>query len=1061
MKRSLLAAALAGCAALASPGSSEAQAPNAALLRGHVTTETGQALPRAAVSVPALNVAAVSDDSGRYSITIPDISSPRTVTVTVRRIGFESKNGTVTLRPGAASMLDFTVAAVAQRLEGVVTTALGIQREKSQLGTAQQEVSAKELTVAPTANFTDELSGKVAGMSVTSSGAEGGSTKITIRGSNSINGDNSPLYVVDGVPVTSDDRGGSYNVGSLSSSSSAGIDLGNVINDLNADDIESISVLKGPNAAALYGSRAANGVIVITTKHGSNSGGGLRTEFSTTYSGDRPSTYMNWQNQYGQGSGGQFAFVDGKGGGVNDGYDQSYGPRMNGQMIPQFDSPIVNGVRQATPFIAHPDNADSFFQTGSTMQTNLAVSGGNENANGRLSFGGGDIRGVIPDNTYRNITTNLSGNFRLGSRFTSSANVTYGDNEAHNRPGEGYDTSILEQFIWFGRQVNMDELKAEQYDPNGNLYNWNYNFHNNPYWLQYDNPEYDQRRRILGTVSGTYTIADGLSATARAGQDYYNWNINRDFAPGNIQYSDPNYQGAFSNANQNSTETNLDLLVNATRSLTQRLGFNGLLGGTLRRNLFANSNVSTSGISVPGIYNVSNAAITPTLQQFSSEHRVNSVYGSAAFTWNDWWTLEGTGRNDWSSTLPTGHDSYFYPGANTSFVLTNAVPALKSSFLSYAKLRGGIARVGSDASPYQLQTVFVGSATKFGSLPQFSLADNLANANLKPEQTTSAEVGAELAFLNNQRITLDATYYDKSTKNQILNLVIPPTSGFTTAAINAGEIVNKGIEASLTARLLESTRGLNWSSTFNYAQNRSRVVSLAPGLSTVVLGSQRSATVTATVGKPYGELYGYTFLRDSLGRLLTQNGMPIRGPQADLGNVTPQWVGGWNNTFTFRRLTASFLIDFHEGGKFFSNTNMMCDQSGMCTNTLRGRQVDWNNPGIVVQGIDQNTHQPNTINVTSEQYFQSLWLINQEYTYDDSYIKLREARLSYELPSRLAARFNAQGLTLSVFGRNLFTQTNVPNIDPEFTYGTGNDQGLEFAPMPTNRSIGVSIQYIH
>lgn len=1055
MKRLLVAVAALAGSMLATPVVSQAQM---ATITGRVTTETGEAVPAATISISTLNVGSVTDDQGRYTFAIPPARlTGRAVTIMARRIGYGSRTVTVTPHAGTTTTVDFTLAPLANQLEGVVTTALGVQREKSQLGTAQQEISSRELNATHSQNFVDQLAGKISGMTVTGSGTPGASTKITIRGSNSINGNNNPLFVVDGVPVSNDNRGGSPNGGTLANAASSGLDLGSVINDINPEDVESVSVLKGPNAAALYGSRAANGVIVITTKHGSNSQSKLRTALTTTYTWDTPSMYMDWQNLYGQGSAGKFAYADGQGGGVNDGYDQSFGPRMNGQPIPQFDSPVLNGVRQATPFVPHPGNADSFFQTGHNISNTFAVSGGSDNANGRFSIGNTNVQGVIPNNTFRTLTSALAGNFRIGTRFSTSGSVQYIQNQAHNRPGQGYNTGILEQFVWFGRQVNMDELKAQMLDANGNLYNWNYNFHNNPYWLQDYNPEYDVRNRVIGSVSGTYTVASWLSATLRGGQDYYNWKINRDFAAGNIQYSDPNYAGAFSNANQDNTESNVDLLLNANRSVTGRLAFNGLFGGTLRRNTFGNSNTSTPGISVPGIYNVSNAAITPTLQQFASDRRVNSVYESGALTWDNWWTVEATGRTDWSSTLPQGQNSYFYPGVNTSMVLTNALPQLKSKLLTYAKLRGAYARVGSDATPYQLQTTFQGAATKFGALPQFSLADTLANAALKPEQTTSAELGAELAFVDS-RVTLDASYYNKQTKNQILNLVIPPTSGFFTQAINAGQISNKGFEASLGVTPLRSDNGINWTSTLNYASNKSKVIALTPGLTTVVLGTQRSASTTATVGQPYGQLTGYTFLRDSAGNLLTQNGMPIRGPQAVLGNINPRWVGGWNNEFKLRSFRASFLFDFHQGGKIFSNTNMMCDQSGNCKNTLQGREVDWNNPGIVVKGIDRKTHQPNTINVTSEQYFQSLWLINQAYTYDDSYVKLREVRVGYDLPSTFANRFSAQSVNVALVGRNLWTHSHVPNIDPEFTYGTGNSQGLEFAPMPTNRSIGLTLQ---
>jgi TonB-linked SusC/RagA family outer membrane protein len=1027
-----------------------------ATISGRVTTEAGAGIPAASVSIGGSTLGALTTEQGQYSIVVPASRvTGAALVVTARRIGYTAKSVNVVPRVGETTTANFTLSTLPSGLEAVVITALGVERQKSQLGTAQQEISTADLNATRSQNFVDQLSGKVAGMTVTGSGTPGGSTKITIRGSNSINGDNTPLFIIDGVPVSNDNRGGSYNQGSLTSSSSSGIDLGSVINDIDPEDIETISVLKGPNAAALYGSRAANGVIVITTKSGKNTGGKIQTEATSTYSWDNASKFMSWQNQYGQGTAGKFSYVDGRGNGVNDAAAESWGPLMDGRLISQFDSPIVDGVRQPTPWVPHPNNADSFFQTGNTLTNNISITGGTDNARGRLSVGNSQIHGVIPNNSFNNLTSTLNGSFRTG-KFTASGSVQYGHNRANNRPPDGYNTSIVQQFLWWGRQVNMESLKNQYYTSNGSLFNWNSTFHNNPYWLQNENPEYDERNRIIGTLNGSYALTDWLSASLRGGQDYYNWDISRDFAQGNIQWSNPTYAGAFSDANQHSMQSNLDLLLNASKAMTSRLTMNGLLGGTLRRTAFGNSNISTPGISVPGIYNVSNAAITPTVQQLSTDQRVNSVYGSAAFTWNEWWTVEGTGRTDWSSTLPAHHNSYFYPGINTSMVLTNALPSLKGRILSYAKLRGGYARVGSDATPYQLQTVFQGSTSKFGSIPLFSLADNLANANLKPELTTSAEVGTELGFYDN-RITLDASYYAKDTKNQILSLVIPPTSGYGTQAINAGRISNKGFEATLAVTPVRNARGFDWTSTFNYATNHSRVVTLTPGLSAVTLASQWSATLTAAVGQPYGQIVGYKYLRDSTGNLLTSNGLPVRGPQAVLGNVNPKWVGGWNNSFRYKRLSGGFLLDLHEGGQIFSTTNMMCDQSGQCANTLRGREADWNNPGIVVQGIDRKTGQPNTMNVTAEQYFLSLWLIHEQYTYDDSYIKLREARVGYDLPESLIRRLHAQSATVSLVGRNLFTKSKLPNIDPEFTYGTGNAQGFEYATLPTNRSIGLTL----
>ncbi len=1028
-----------------------------ATVTGTVRAETGEAIPSATVAVQSLNIGTMTDEQGRYSISIPDSRlTGEPITVLARRIGYSAQTASVIPRAGETTTLDFVLPVVINTLQGVVTTALGVQREKSQLGTAQQQINSEDLNTTRSQNFVDQLAGKVAGMTMIGSGTPGGSTKITIRGSNSINGDNSPLFVIDGVPVSSDNRGSSYNQGSLTNQSSPGIDLGNVMSDINPDDIASISVLKGPNAAALYGSRAANGVIVITTKHGADTDSNLRVSLSSTFTWDRPSKYMEWQDMYGQGSGGQFSYVDGRGNGINDAAAQSWGPRMDGQLIPQFDSPVIDGVRQATPFIPHPDNADSFFQTGHSFTNSVAVAGGTDRANGRLSMGYTRIQGVIPNNRFKNLSTSLAGGFRQG-KFSSTGSIQYSQNRAYNRPPDGYNTSIVQQFLWWGRQVNMESLRNRYYTENGDLFNWNSTFHNNPYWLQYENPEFDVRNRAIGSISGSYELGQGLSVTLRGGHDFYNWNIDRAFAKGNIQWTDPNYAGAFSVANQHNTETNVDLLVSLDRSITDRLALNGLVGGTLRGTKFGRTNIATRGISVLGIYNVANAAIAPTLQQFESEQRVHSVYGSLAFTWDDWWTVEGTGRSDWSSTLPTGNNSYFYPGINTSVVLTNAIPSLATGVLSYAKLRAAYARVGSSASPYQLLTVFQGSSSKFGPLPLFSLDDNLANANLKPELTTSAEVGAELAFLDG-RVTLDASYYSKNTKNQILNLVIPPTSGYSTQAINAGHISNKGFEASLGVTPLRSENGLQWTSTFNYATNKSKVVSLAPGLTSVVLATTWSATVTATAGQPYGQLNGARFLRNDDGELITSNGMPVRGAQDVLGNINPSWIGGWNNEFKYGSFTGSFLFDFHVGGKMFSTTNMMCDLSGQCANTLKGREVDWDDPGVVVKGIDRETGEPNTINITSERYFGALWGIHEQYVYDAGYVKLREARIGYQLPASLLGRVGVSSATLSLVGRNLWTHSSIPNIDPEFTYGTGNSQGFEYATLPTNRTVGITLQ---
>lgn len=1043
MQRTMRGVVAALCAVALLPALATAQ--QGATINGRVVSDAGEALANASVFLQGTNIGTLTGDDGRYSFTVGAANvTGDSATLTARRIGFRASSVRIALVPGTITR-DITLATMPTQLEAVVTTALGLQKEKSQLGSAQQQLSSAELNVTRSQNFVDQLQGKVSGVTIIGSGTAGGSSKIVIRGANSINGNNTPLFVVDGFPVSNDNRGSSPNGGSLSNT---GIDAGSTIGDINPDDIATISILKGPNAAAIYGSRAANGAIIITTKRGR--AGKVQVQLNTSYTWEKTPNLIDWQNLYGQGSAGNFKYVDGNGAGINDNYDQSYGPRLDGRLIDQFTGP-------QQPWVAHPDNVNSYFNTGHNFSTTLAVSGGTENANARLSVGNSNITGVIPSTRFHNITGSLGGELRLGSRISTTASLQYARNRAEDRPGMGYNTGTMEQFLWFGRQVDMDVLRNKLYDQDGNLFNWNHNFHNNPFWLQYENPENDNRERIITSASGTYKVNDWLSATLRAGLDSYNWRIERKFAKGNKAYADANFAGAFTFVNQYRSENNADFLLNANHSLTSRLSVDGLFGATRRYSEFHTDQVFTAGISVPDIYNVSNAAITPTLSGRYSERQTNSLYGSLAFTWDGWWTVEGTARNDWSSTLPKGNNSYFYPSVNSSVVLTDAIPSLASGTLSYLKLRAAFAQVGNDAPPYQLASTYEGEADKFGSLPQYALSTNIANSQLKPEITNSFEVGTEVGFFDN-RLTLDASYYDKSTRNQIINLVVSSTGGFRTKSLNAGEITNHGVEALLTA-IPVRTDDFEWTTSLNFGRNRSEVVSLTEGLSTVILASQRSARVEAHVGEPYGALYGATYLRDeATGQLLLSNGLPQQGPVELLGNINPDWTGGWNNTFRYRQFSLGFLLDVRQGGETFSNTNMMCEQSGACANTLRGREVDWDTPGIVAEGIDEATGQPNAVNVTSERWFQAKWLINEAYTYDLSYVKLRELRVGYDLPPGIVSRLSASSANISLVGRNLWTHKNIPNIDPEFAYSSGNAQGFEYMPIPQSRSFGINVR---
>ena len=1037
--------AIAACAVAGmSPAVARAQQP--ATISGRVLTEAGAPIQSASVAIGALNLGTYTDAEGAFRVSVPAERATGVVTLAARRVGYQPKSMQLTLKPGANIQQDFVLVAAPTQLTGIVVTGMSVQREKSQLGTAQQQVSSETLNRTQDPNVLNQLEGKVSGVTITAGGTQGGATRIVIRGASSLAGNNQPLVIVDGVPVFNDNRGGSPGGGGPQSGS---IDFGNTLADINPNDIATMTVLKGPNAAAIYGSQAANGAIVITTKKGQATDGRISTQFSSTYSWEKPSVLPDYQNLYGQGAAGKFSYVDGQNGGTNDGADQSWGPRLDGQPIDQFTGP-------QQPWIAHPDNVESFFNTGKTLTNSLAFSGGTDRANARLSVGNTQQDGYIPNSSWNKLSGSLSGQLKIGDRLTTNATIQYLTNNGRNRPGVGYNTGILEQFIWFGRQVDMNALRNYM-DADGKQLNWNYNFHNNPFWLVYENPEYDRRKQLIVSASADYQFTDWLRGLVRAGTNNYNFRASQAYSGGNINFGNPAYAGSFTNYQNEKAQNTSTFMLTADKDVTSRLNVTAMAGAGRRYETYNSNQVDVDGISVPHIYNVSNAAVTPSNSQYLSRRQVNSVYGTASFTWDGWWTVEGTARNDWSSTLPKGKNSYFYPSVNTSVVLTDAIPSLTSNVLSYAKVRGSLARVGNDADVYQLFTTYGGFSTKFGALPQYTLNNSIANPDLKPEVTTAGEVGLELGFLDN-RVTVDATYYTKTTKNQIINLTLSPASGFTSKAINAGEIRNHGFEGRIAATPFR-TNDFEWTTGFNYAANRSEVVDLYGDLESVVLGGTWYAELQARKGGPFGVIWGYSYARDDQGNKLVKDGLPVLGDRKVLGKVEPDWVGGWSNDFRYKQFSLGVLFDFHQGGSLYSVSNMFGEYAGVFKSSLRGREVSVSEPGIIVKGIDVDTGEPNNKIVTSEYYFQNgLFPLHEEYTYDASYVKLRELRVGYDLPESIASKLRAQSINISFVGRNLWLSTDVPNIDPEFAYSNGNFQGMEFAALPNARSLGINLR---
>ena len=1048
LARALVASAIGFALVAGSTSRIYAQTPT--VISGRVVNDQGTPVVGATITVDETAYSAVTNSDGRYILSVPG-TVRGAASVTLRLIGYRLTRKSVNLN-GQPASIDWAMLAQITQMEGIVVTALSIQREKATIGTSQQSLAGDELLKVQAPNVISAMSGKVSGVTINQSGNLGGSSRIVIRGQGSILGENQPLFILDGIPVS--------NAGFSTASASGGRDYGTAISDINPDDIETLNVLKGPNAAALYGSRASNGAIVITTKNGRGQPPGTKVSFTSRYMSEQPSVLPKYQNLYGQGFGGAFRFVDGQGAGINDGADESWGPKFEGQPIDQFQG-------KALPWVAHPDNVSGYFRTGQTISNTLNVTSSARGMGARLSLTKDEATGIVPNSRVAKLAGTLSASAVVKEKLTIAGSLQYVQNSGDGRSENGYtEGNPFMTFTWFGRQVDVQSLRNQYFNTAGNpyglaegsLYNWNENYHRNPYWQVYENTAPDSRERVIAQVSADYKFTSWLSGLVRTGSDSYRQTTEERFARGNIDRANPSFNGGFTNANNRAKESNTEGILTARQTLGL-LDMTLNVGGNRRRNDRYTNFFGTSGILVEKIYNLANAGIVPTITNAEFHSAVNSGYGSAVFTLKKLLTVEVTGRNDWSSTLPKENSSYFYPSVNSSLVVSDLFPSItKNDWISYAKIRGGVAQVGADAGPYQLQTLFIGNSNKFGSQALYSLSNTSANAALKPERTTGIEGGAEISFFSD-RVTLDGTYYVKRTRDQILPLTIAPATGFQSTVINAGQITNKGIEAMLTVQPVRS-RNYSWRTTFNYSRNRNRVDSLAPDLKTIIIASQWGANIEARQGQPYGVLFGYAYLRDSTsGQLLLADGLPQRAAAKQiLGNVNPDWTGGWGNEMRYKSLTLNTLIDFRRGGQNFSVGNWWGTYAGILENTLKGREVAWNKPGLVVQGIDEATGKANTVNVTAEDYNHSVYPVNEAGIFNTGFTKLRELRLSWDVPVPLVKRAGLSGLNLAFVGRNLYTWTKFPNYDPENSSNAGNGgQGFDMGAMPTTRSFGLNL----
>ena len=1039
-------------------------------ISGTVKDTDGNTIPYVNIVLSGTLNGTTTNENGIYTIDVPELSGALEFSV----LGYETKIITINNR----RTIDIVLGDSSEVLDEVVLTALGLKRETKELVYVVQSLDAKGVTEVKSVNFLDNLSGKLAGVTI-NQGATGvgSSSKITIRGEASFS-NNNPLFIVDGVPINNN------SVFNFTNEAAAGfqeIDFGNGAMEVNPDDIAEVSVLKGPSAAALYGTRASNGVIIIETKSGKNSKG-LGISYNTSFFVDSAFQLPDFQNEYGQGNSGEFAFVDGLGGGTNDLITYSWGPRLDvGNLIPQYDSPVtlpdgtvVRGGDTAlysgipitpTEFRSQPDNLKNFYETGTTLINNIAISNGFDTGNYRLSFTDLRSESIIPGVDLDRQTVSARLNFQPIDKLRINSSISYINSNSDNRPSNGYGSENANYSLvaWGPRSLNIENLK-NYWQPGLEgiqQYSYNYTFFDNPYFILNENRNSFNRDRVFGNISASYDITDHLTATVRTGMDYSSelrqlrraYSSNR-FANGGYAEHDVFYR-----------EVNTDFLINYTNQFNN-FNIDVSLGGNRLDQKAFTSQSQTTSLAQPGIFRLSNAASPIEVFEFESNKRINSFYGLAKIGYKDFLFLDVTGRNDWSSALATpfsvDNTSFFYPSVSSSFIVSKVLNL--PEVISFAKLRASWAQVGNDTDPYQTTGAFV-AQTPFNGQPTFSNSNTIANADLVPELTSSFEVGADLRFFNDQ-LRFDISYYNALTKDQIISLPIGISSGYTQQVVNGGEVRSKGLEVIVGVSPIIS-QNFKWNSTLNFSSNRSTVESLPQDEGRLTLAYSRiydsqnqTVFLQAEEGGRVGDLYGTGYLKNENGDfILTDEGRYIPDNELQkLGNYNPDFMLGFNNQFNYKNWNMGFLLDWRQGGIIVSRTRALGNVGGQLAETAFRPETGIVPEGVVNTGTDDNpVYEANTVAVSAESYYRQFYDRNHEEnnTYDASFLKLRQLSIGYTFNN--LSLFNQDAtLSLSLIGKNLFAITENPHFDPEqlAVQGQGFISGVEDMSYATTRSIG-------
>lgn len=1023
------------------------------------STEDGKPVVRATVQVKGTNRITSTDEKGSFSI---KASSGQTITVSA--VGFKPVEKAV----GNQSTLNFELANSAAQMENVVVTALGISRQQKALGYSAQQVSGEELTDARSNNWSSALSGKVAGLQLLSAGSGPvNSTRITLRGDVSLNpNNNNALIVVDGVPMsnknaTSSGVNSAYGAGS---GNDVPIDFGNNINDINPDDIESITVLKGPGATALYGSRASNGALIITTKSGSKKSQGIGV---TVNSNVGISTVLKWpdyQYEYGQGTGRAFnsngekyySYGTTADGASTSSTSSAFGPKFEGQMYYQYDPEKQGRGDERTLWRPYEDNIKGFWRTGNTITNNVSLEGGSDKGTARISVTHSKNEWIMPNTGYERITAQTGLNYKLSDKLKVNTKISYTNKSSDNLPATGYNNQSISYFMIF-QNPNVDlnwyrdiwkkgQEQIDQIHPFSS-------FIDNPFLIAYEMTNGVKNNSVVGSFSATYEISKKFDLLVRSGINMMDEDRNqkRPFSTANF------LKGYYKEQAITDFESNSDFLLTYKDNILKDLTVTASAGGNKMVHRYNRVDSYIDGLVIPGVYKLNNGLASPQVKVTDKNFNVHSLYGLAAFGYKNKYFLDFTARNDWSSTLPSDNWSFFYPSVNASFVLSDIFTMPRA--ISFAKLRVSAAKAGNDTDPYQTQRYY--GTSEFAS--SGSVDPVLYNAKLKPEISTSYEAGIDVRLFKN-RFGLDLTVYNSVTRNQIVQVPMNWSTGYSAAFLNSGEVRNRGIEVVVNSKNI-SSKTFTWNTTINWSKNQNKVLSLAEDLGgedNQIIGTGGNATIIAKVGGSTGDVYGFGFVRSPDGQIVyNSNGLPARPDDIQfIGSAFADWKGGLLNEFTYKNFRFSFLLDGQYGGVIYSQTHHKMTEQGKLKHTLRGRETN----KIVGEGVvDDGTghYVPNTKEVLIADYYADYYRrANVEAnSFDASYLKLREARLEYSLPKKLLSKTFVRQVSVGVYGRDLLMFTNFPMFDPETAALNGSTliPGVEIGQLPSTRTMGLNL----